>query len=641
MKNTLSELVENWNFNVLELQLRKGKHNDASLYINFLFNIGKLSKAYKKFYQHDIFKKEYEIKNDFSFLDSNKWTNANTSIQQIDFNTIRNIMYLFNKLKKTKKLSAEWICNSFNEYITFGDKILKAYYISSALDYFFMNREILCDFISIKLEKKIKFLHELYYHNTNGSRRYLNLFISECGNVRNNTDVYIRKPKIAVGFIGMLRGDWKSNLTNLIKDISNKYNADYFVASWNTISHFPGMNTGVQDWTRRLLSSEFNKKFQAPKEIADKLLFGKYFPKVYKELSYAYEEQGIGKQKLSKKIFNISNKIKNILLESQTYLSLHLVAGEYSYYLSNKVFKLIEDYEDNNKLIYDYVFLIRIDSQINDLGLEKIHLNELDNNTLVELHGKGGSMIVAKRNVAKIYANILKNYSLLKDYCTIENPHQTVPYYLSVNGIKRTEIPCIRISNTYALNGIMFPNIMKYLEQDLNTLNNIFSREKLNDIKIFFNNIYNCYSSNCSLLTKKYIVPYIGSLDDDKRKNRKKNFASEYIKFELPFRIGNAIINTYQTNRCKLLFAPYIVHKIIKIYQVDMKDYTLQSEYCYSLKLLPIELCEDYQESIKLRKSFVYRLGKIVLMAQQSRFKLGYIRLWFDIKNLKKEFRKQ
>ncbi|EOH4774789.1 hypothetical protein ACLRCP_001752, partial [Campylobacter jejuni] len=193
----------------------------------------------------------------------------------------------------------------------------------------------------------------------------------ECGNIRNFGDLCMQKPKIAVGFIGMLRGDWENNLANLIKDISSQYNADYFIASWNSISHFPGMNTGVANWTHKLLSLEFNKKFPAPKEVADKVLFYKYFPKVYKELSYAYEELGIDKQKLCKKMFSISSKIKNISLESQAYLSLHLVAGEYSYYLSNKVFRLIENYETMVKIRYDYIFLIRIDSQINDMGLKK------------------------------------------------------------------------------------------------------------------------------------------------------------------------------------------------------------------------------------------------------------------------------
>ncbi|HHP5564891.1 TPA: hypothetical protein ACSC0C_001886, partial [Campylobacter jejuni] len=474
---------------------------------------------------------------------------------------------------------------------------------------------------------KIKFLDELYRYNSNGSKKYLKLFINECGNIRNFGDLCIQKPKIAVGFIGMLRGDWENNLANLIKDVSSQYNADYFIASWNSISHFPGMNTGVADWTHRLLSLEFNKKFPAPKEVADKVLFYKYFPKVYKELSYAYEELGIDKQKLCKKMFSISSKIKNISLESQAYLSLHLVAGEYSYYLSNKVFRLIENYETMAKIRYDYIFLIRIDSQINDMGLKKIHLKDLDNNTLIELHGVGGSMIVAKRDIVKVYTAILKNYNLLNRYCTIENPHQVIPYYLSINGIKRIEAPCIRISNTYALKGIIFPNITKYLEQDLHALGNTFSEEKKNTVRNFFSNIYSCYSSDCSLLTKKYIVPYIGGAEDCKRKNRRKNFAFEYVKTELPFRVGSAVVSIYKTNKYKLLFIPYVVQEIIDKYLVDLEDYNLQAEYCCDLKLLPIKHCDDYLESQKLKKSFVYKIGEIILEAQKSRFKLGYLAL--------------
>lgn len=625
MKNILSELVEKWNFDILEKQLKNESCSNASYYVSFLYNIGKLTKAYKELCRFNALGVDIKIENGLSFLNFEECVNTSNSSQKMDFDLLCTVMHSFDNLKKSKALSAEWICNSFNEYIVNGDRILKAYYISSVLNYLFANKNILNDFMYIKIEKKIKFLDELYRYNSNGSKKYLKLFIDECGNIRNFGDLHIQKPKIAVGFIGMLRGDWENNLANLIKDISTQYNADYFVASWNSISYFPGMNTGVADWTHRLLSLEFNKQFPAPKEVADKVLFYKYFPKVYKELSYAYEELGINKRKICKKMFGISSKIKNISLESQAYLSLHLVAGEYSYYLSNKVFELIENYEAMIKTRYDYIFLIRIDSQINDMGLKKIHLNDLDNNTLIELHGIGGSMIVAKRDVAKIYTTILKNYNLLNRYCTIENPHQVIPYYLSINGIKRIEAPCIRISNTYALKGIVFPNITRYLEQDLYALGSTFSKEQKNIIRNFFSNIYSYYSSDCSLLTKKYIVPYIGSAEDYKRKNRRKNFAFEYVKTELPFRIGNVVVDIYKSNKCKLLFIPYVAQRVICEYRVDVEDYNLQSEYCSDLKLLPIEYCDDYLESQKLKESYVYKIGEMVLKAQRSRFKLGYL----------------
>ncbi|MCV3424537.1 hypothetical protein [Campylobacter sp. IFREMER_LSEM_CL1085] len=636
MKNILSELVEKWDFDILEKQLKKESCNNASYYVSFLYNIGKLKKAYKELYQLNTFGMDIKIENGLSFLDFKECININSSSQKVDFDLLCTIMHSFDKLKKNKTLSAEWICNSFNEYIAYGDRILKAYYISSTLNYLFANKDILNDFIYIKIEKKIKFLDELYRYNSTGSKKYIKLFINECGNIRNFGDSYIRKPKIAVGFIGMLRGDWENNLANLIKDISIQYNADYFVASWNCISRFPGMNTGVADWTRRLLSLEFNKQFPAPKEVADKVLFYKYFPKVYKELSYAYEELGVNKQKLCKKMLNISNKIKNISLESQAYLSLHLVAGEYSYYLSNKVFRLIENYETMTKTNYDYIFLIRIDSQINDLGLKKIHLSNLDNNTLIELHGIGGSMVVAKRDIVKVYTTILENYNLLSKYCTIENPHQTIPYYLSINGIKRIEEPCIRISNTYALNGIVFPDVTRSLEQDLHVLGDTFTKEQKNNVREFFSNIYSYYSSDCSMLKKKYIVPYIGSAEDNKRKNRRQNFALEYIKTELPFRIGSVMVGIYKSNKYKLLFTPYIIQKIIYEYEIDLKDYNLQSDYCNDLKLLPIEYCDDYLESQKLKENYIYKIGEMVLKAQRSRFKLGYLILL--LKLLRKQY---
>ncbi|EKI8267303.1 hypothetical protein [Campylobacter jejuni] len=68
------------------------------------------------------------------------------------------------------------------------------------------------------------------------------------------------------------------------------------------------------------------------------------------------------------------------------------------------------------------------------------------------------------------------------------------------------------------LKGIIFPNIIKYLEQDLHALGNAFSEEKKNTVRNFFPTSIVVIQ----LLTKKYIVPYIGSAEDYKRKIEEK-----------------------------------------------------------------------------------------------------------------------
>ncbi|BDL71864.1 hypothetical protein NNQ38_001753 [Campylobacter jejuni] len=95
----------------------------------------------------------------------------------------------------------------------------------------------------------------------------------------------------------------------------------------------------------------------------------------------------------------------------------------------------------------------------------------------------------------------------------------------------------------------------------------------------------------------------------------------------MSFRVGSAVVSIYKTNKYKLLFIPYVVQEIIDKYLVDLEDYNLQAEYCCDLKLLPIKHCDDYLESQKLKKSFVYKIGEIILEAQKSRFKLGYLAL--------------
>ncbi|MFX3627533.1 hypothetical protein ACD574_02705 [Campylobacter sp. LH-2024] len=629
--------VENWDFKMLEKKIKADcdyfDENAILYYVSFLFNIGKRQKAFKELIKYNLKDKFDLIKGGLNFLEENVKFEDCKPFQDIEYKGIIYTVNCLHKLIKSKELSAEWIFNSFNECISSGDKILKAYYISTVLDYCFENINIFKDIMLIELDIKINFLNELYYFNTEGSRRYLNLFIMKCTEIRNMQKSFIKKPKVAIGFLGMLRGDWKTNLTHLIRNISEKYEADYFVASWDTISYFPGMNTGVMNWTHRLLSSEFNRKFQCPKEIADKTLFHRYFPRVYKELSYSYEGKNINK----KDIYQINNKIKTVSLENQKYLSLHFVAGEYTYYLSNKLFDLMEEYEKINNFKYDYVFLIRIDSQIDSKEFDKkIDLNDIDGNTLIELHGIGGSMIVSKREIAKIYTDLIGYYNVLNKYCSIENPHRTIPYYLSINGIKRIEKPCIRISNTYALRGIRFPNVKLQLKQDLDALSDLFPLEKLNAFKTFFDNIYAYYSSDCSSLVKKYIVPFIAGPEDSDCKKRKNNFASELVKLELPYRVGKSIINIYKHKRYKLLLTPYIIFKITKTYKFEFNDYTKQINYEPCTKLKPIEICTDYSQALEVKNSFTYKLGEKLLKAQNSWYKFGYIRLFFEICNLKK-----
>ncbi|EAJ8451600.1 galactosyltransferase, partial [Campylobacter coli] len=44
----------------------------------------------------------------------------------------------------------------------------------------------------------------------------------------------------------------------------------------------------------------------------------------------------------------------------------------------------------------------------------------------------------------------------------------------------------------------------------------------------------------------------------------------------------------------------------------------------------------DYQEAVKIKKYFSYRLGEAIIQANNTWYGGGYIKLWFKIKRLKK-----
>ncbi|EHB5232648.1 hypothetical protein JX088_000840, partial [Campylobacter coli] len=70
-----------------------------------------------------------------------------------------------------------------------------------------------------------------------------------------------------------------------------------------------------------------------------------------------------------------------------------------------------------------------------------------------------------------------------------------------------------------------------------------------------------------------------------------------------------------------------------KIYQEKIKKDP-------SLKLPPLESYPGYKEALKEKECFTYKLGEALIRANNNWYG-GYIKLWFEIRKLKREFRKK
>ncbi|EOH2815020.1 hypothetical protein ACLZ7Y_000636, partial [Campylobacter coli] len=59
-----------------------------------------------------------------------------------------------------------------------------------------------------------------------------------------------------------------------------------------------------------------------------------------------------------------------------------------------------------------------------------------------------------------------------------------------------------------------------------------------------------------------------------------------------------------------------------------------------NLALPPLESYPDYKEALKEKECLTYKLGEALIKASNNWYGGGYIKLWFEIRKLKREGRK-
>ncbi|EAL8649355.1 alpha-2,3-sialyltransferase [Campylobacter coli] len=81
---------------------------------------------------------------------------------------------------------------------------------------------------------------------------------------------------------------------------------------------------------------------------------------------------------------------------------------------------------------------------------------------------------------------------------------------------------------------------------------------------------------------------------------------------------------------------PFILMKECKQYNQEQKNYQMMIKINPTLALPKLQDYDDYQEAIKIKKYFSYRLGEAIMQANNTWYRGGYIKLWFEIKRLRK-----
>ncbi|EAH8080862.1 hypothetical protein ER349_03305, partial [Campylobacter coli] len=86
---------------------------------------------------------------------------------------------------------------------------------------------------------------------------------------------------------------------------------------------------------------------------------------------------------------------------------------------------------------------------------------------------------------------------------------------------------------------------------------------------------------------------------------------------------------------------PFVLSYIKDKHKQEQKIYQEKIKKDPSLKLPPLESYPDYKEALKEKECLTYKLGEALIKASNNWYGGGYIKLWFEIRKLKREFRKK
>ncbi|EOI4125523.1 TPA: glycosyltransferase family 10 [Campylobacter jejuni] len=114
--------------------------------------------------------------------------------------------------------------------------------------------------------------------------------------------------------------------------------------------------------------------------------------------------------------------------------------------------------------------------------------------------------------------------------------------------------------------------------------------------------------------------------------------AKTRIQNQLSYKLGQAMI-VNSKSFLGYIRMPFVLSYIKDKHKQEQKNYQEKVKKDPSLKLLPLESYPDYQEALKEKECFTYKLGEALIKANKTWHKGGYAKMWFEIGKLKREFR--
>ncbi|EPW6648443.1 hypothetical protein ACWNWD_000922 [Campylobacter coli] len=116
--------------------------------------------------------------------------------------------------------------------------------------------------------------------------------------------------------------------------------------------------------------------------------------------------------------------------------------------------------------------------------------------------------------------------------------------------------------------------------------------------------------------------------------------AKTRIQNQLSYKLGQAMIINSKS-LLGYLIMPMILLNIIISHKQAQKAYKLKIKKNPNLALPPLESYPDYKEALKEKECLTYKLGEALIKANKTWYKGGYVKMLFEVRKLKKEFKKK
>ena len=114
--------------------------------------------------------------------------------------------------------------------------------------------------------------------------------------------------------------------------------------------------------------------------------------------------------------------------------------------------------------------------------------------------------------------------------------------------------------------------------------------------------------------------------------------AKDRIHNHLSYKLGQAMIENSKS-LLGYIRMPYVLSYIKDKHKQEQQQYQEAIKKNPNLKLPNLESYPDYKESLKEKECFTYKLGEAFIKADKTWYKGGYVKLWFEIRKLKREFK--